>query len=95
MITCTSSEVKSRRPAFHSPAARGQVRGTYGADEYPFLIGERGISVLPLTSLELTHHASTERMPTGVPDLDGMLEGKGYYRGSTVLVSGGVGSGKT
>ncbi|MGH9377645.1 MAG: circadian clock protein KaiC [Terriglobia bacterium] len=68
---------------------------SHGADEYPFLIDENGISVLPLSSLGLGHRASTERAPTGVPDLDDMLEGKGYYRGSTVLVSGCAGSGKT
>jgi circadian clock protein KaiC len=73
-----------------------KYRGTkHGADEYPFLIDERGMSILPLTSLQLDHQVSSERVPTGVPDLDEMLEGKGYFRGSTVLVSGPAGSGKT
>jgi len=73
-----------------------KYRGTkHGADEYPFLIDEKGLSVLPLTSLSLEHKASTERVSTGLSDLDEMLEGKGYYKGSTVLVSGTAGSGKT
>jgi circadian clock protein KaiC len=73
-----------------------KYRGTkHGADEYPFLIDERGMSILPLTSLLLQHDVSDERVSTGVPDLDEMLEGKGYYRGSSVLISGTAGSGKT
>ncbi|MGC2750965.1 MAG: circadian clock protein KaiC [Candidatus Acidiferrum sp.] len=73
-----------------------KYRGTkHGADEYPFLIDERGMSILPLTSLQLQHTVSSERISSGVPDLDEMLEGKGYYRGSSVLVTGTAGSGKT
>jgi circadian clock protein KaiC len=73
-----------------------KYRGTrHGADEYPFLIDEQGMSVLPLTSLQLEHKVSDERVSSGVPDLDQMLEGKGYYRGSSILVSGTAGSGKT
>jgi circadian clock protein KaiC len=73
-----------------------KYRGTkHGADEYPFLIDERGMSILPLTSLQLQHTASTERISSGVPDLDEMLEGKGYFRGSSVLITGTAGSGKT
>jgi circadian clock protein KaiC len=73
-----------------------KYRGTkHGADEYPFLIDERGMSVLPITALLLKHEVSNERISSGVPDLDEMLEGKGYYRGSTVLLSGTAGSGKT
>ena len=70
---------------------RGSVHGT---NEYPFLIDEDGISVLPITSLGLQHHVSQERVSTGVDRLDAMLGG-GYYRGSSVLVSGTAGSGKT
>jgi circadian clock protein KaiC len=73
-----------------------KYRGTsHGANEYPFLIDEKGISVLPISSLSLTHEASAERVSSGVPELDEMLEGKGFYRGSTVLVSGTAGSGKS
>ena len=68
---------------------------THGSNEYPFLIGASGFSVLPITSLELTHRVSEERISSGVPDLDTMLEGKGYFRGSSVLVSGTAGTGKT
>jgi circadian clock protein KaiC len=71
---------------------RGSVHGT---DEYPFLIDDTGISVLPITSLSLRHTASRERIPTGIPRLDTMFGGKGYYRGSSVLVSGQAGTGKT
>ena len=73
-----------------------KYRGTrHGADEYPFLIDERGMSILPLTVLQLQHDASRERISSGVPDLDDMLEGKGYFRGSSILFSGTAGSGKT
>jgi len=71
---------------------RGSVHGT---NEYPFLIDESGFSVLPITSLGLTHKASTERVSSGIAQLDAMLDGKGLYRGSSVLLSGTAGSGKT
>jgi circadian clock protein KaiC len=71
---------------------RGSLHGT---NEYPFLIGEAGISVLPITSLGLRNRASKERMPTGVPRLDSMLGEGGYYKGSTVLVNGTAGTGKS
>jgi circadian clock protein KaiC len=73
-----------------------KYRGSsHGADEYPFLIDENGISILPITSLGLDYPVSSERISTGVPKLDSMLEGKGFYRGSTILVSGTAGTGKT
>lgn len=73
-----------------------KYRGSsHGSDEYPFLIDEQGVSVLPITSLELQHAASTERVSSGIGDLDDMLEGEGYFRGSSVLVSGTAGTGKT
>jgi circadian clock protein KaiC len=68
---------------------------THGTNEYPFLIDEDGISVLPITSLGLKHAASDERITSGVPSLDEMLGGGGYYRGSSILVSGTAGTGKT
>jgi circadian clock protein KaiC len=68
---------------------------THGTNEYPFLIDENGIHVLPLTSLKLNHAASTERISSGVSRLDSMLGGEGYYRGSSVLISGTAGTGKT
>lgn len=68
---------------------------THGTNEYPFLIDEDGISILPVTSLGLNHISTNERISTGIPSLDTMLSGKGYYRGSTVLVSGTAGTGKT
>src|SRR5262249_3543204 len=71
---------------------RGSVHGT---NEYPFLIDEDGIPVLPLTSIGLQHEASEERVSSGIPRLDAMLGGEGYFRGSTVMVSGTAGSGKT
>jgi circadian clock protein KaiC len=71
---------------------RGSAHGT---NEYPFIIDEQGITVMPITSSGLMHAASTERLPTGIPDLDQMLEGKGYFKGSSILVSGMAGSGKS
>ncbi len=71
---------------------RGSLHGT---NEYPFLIDEDGFSVLPVTSIGLNHISFNERISTGIPRLDTMLSGKGYYRGSTVLVSGTAGTGKT
>ena len=71
---------------------RGSMHGT---NDYPFLIDEHGISVLPITSLEGQYPVSEERISTGVPRLDTMLGGAGYYRGSSVLVSGMAGTGKT
>ncbi len=73
-----------------------KYRGTlHEMDEHPFLMGEHGISVLPLTSAGLTHSASSERISSGILDLDAMLDGDGFYRGSSVLVSGTAGTGKT
>jgi circadian clock protein KaiC len=73
-----------------------KYRGTlHGTNEYPFLIGKHGISVLPITSLGLEHSVSTERISTGVPELDKMFGGKGYFRGSSILISGTAGTGKT
>src|SRR6187401_1308075 len=68
---------------------------THGTNEYPFLIDRDGITVLPVTSLLLEHGAPNERVSTGLAALDGMLGGKGYYRASTVLLSGTAGTGKT
>jgi circadian clock protein KaiC len=68
---------------------------THGTNEYPFLIDEFGISVLPITSLGLNHGATSERVSTGVPALDAMLGGKGVYRAASILISGTAGTGKT
>ncbi len=73
-----------------------KYRGSsHGSDEYPFLIDESGLSILPITSLGLDYPVSRERISTGIPKLDTMLDGKGFYRGSTILVSGTAGTGKT
>jgi len=73
-----------------------KYRGSYhGTNEYPFLIDAGGISVLPVSSLALQHPAPIDRVSSGVTRLDEMLGGKGYYRGSTILVSGTAGTGKT
>jgi circadian clock protein KaiC len=68
---------------------------THGMNEYPFLIESDGISVLPVTSMELKHAARDDRVSTGVPALDAMFGGSGYFRGSSILVSGTSGTGKT
>ncbi|MBT1072843.1 circadian clock protein KaiC [Pelotalea chapellei] len=73
-----------------------KYRGSYhGTNEYPFLIDEQGFSVMPISSLGLDHPASTERISSGVSRLDTMLGGKGFYRGSSILVSGTAGTGKS
>ncbi|HEV7782560.1 MAG TPA: circadian clock protein KaiC [Chitinophagaceae bacterium] len=71
---------------------RGSVHGT---NEYPFLIDEEGITVLPVTSLKLDKHVSSQRVSTGIPSLDMMFDKKGFFRGSSILVSGSAGTGKT
>ncbi len=73
-----------------------KYRGSsHGTDEYPFLIDKRGFSVLPLSSIGLGHKVSKDRISSGVKDLDEMLEGRGFYKGSSILVSGTSGSGKS
>lgn len=71
---------------------RGSLHGT---NEYPFLIDEEGVSVLPVTSLRLEAKISSQRLSTGITSLDEMLDGKGFYKGSSILVSGTAGTGKT
>jgi circadian clock protein KaiC len=85
-----TNQIATRR--LHIVKYRGSIHGT---DEYPFLISEDGISVLPITSMSLTHKASLERIFTGIPRLDMMLGEKGFYRGSSILISGQAGTGKT
>jgi len=71
---------------------RGSVHGT---NEYPFLIDETGISVLPVTALTLDHPVSSERISSGIDGLDKMLDGQGFFKGSSILISGTAGTGKT
>lgn len=71
---------------------RGSLHGT---NEYPFLIDEEGVSVLPVTSLKLDNEVSGERVSSGITTLDNMLGGKGFFRGSSILISGTAGTGKT
>ncbi|MHA4807922.1 circadian clock protein KaiC [Flavitalea flava] len=71
---------------------RGSMHGT---NEYPFLIDGDGFSVLPVTALKLGNTVSSKRKSSGIPELDGMLGGKGYYEGSSILISGTAGTGKT
>jgi circadian clock protein KaiC len=85
-----SEQVSTRR--LRIVKYRGSLHGT---NEYPFLIGQNGISVLPITSLALNHEASPERVSTGIAELDDMLGGKGFFCGSSILVSGPAGSGKS
>ncbi|MCT6647161.1 hypothetical protein N4G37_13915, partial [Enterococcus faecalis] len=68
---------------------------THGTNEYPFLIDRSGFQVLPVTSIALDYQSPRQFVSTGVAKLDDMLGGKGYYRASTVLVSGTAGTGKT
>jgi circadian clock protein KaiC len=71
---------------------RGSLHGT---NEYPFLIGDDGISVLPITSLSLNHEVSLDRIPSGIARLDAMLGGRGFFRGGSILLTGTPGTGKT
>src|SRR4030042_314894 len=73
-----------------------KYRGSsHGAGEFSFLIDEKGISLIPVTSIKPTYEVSSERITTGIPQLDTMLGGQGYYRGNSILVSGEAGTGKT
>jgi circadian clock protein KaiC len=83
-------ELSTRR--LHIIKYRGSQHGT---NEYPFLITENGISVLPITSVSLEHQVSTERVSSGVPRLDTMLGNEGYFRGSSILITGTAGTGKS
>jgi circadian clock protein KaiC len=73
-----------------------KYRGSsHGTNEYPFLMDEEGISVIPITSLGLSHKASSERISSGVPAFDQMLDGQGFFRGSSILITGTAGTGKS
>lgn len=73
-----------------------KYRGTlHGTDEYPFLIRENGISVIPITSLTLNHKASTQAVSSGVASLDKIFGAGGFYRSSTILLTGSAGTGKS
>ena len=73
-----------------------KYRGTsHGTNEYPFLIDDKGFSVLPITSLGLSHPAPTAYVSTGIERLDTMLDGHGFYKGSSILLSGTAGTGKS
>ena len=85
-----SEQVSTRR--IRVVKYRGSAHDT---NEFPFLIDERGITVMPITSLGLRHTVTNKRVSTGIPRLDAMLGEKGYYRGSSVLISGSAGTGKT
>jgi circadian clock protein KaiC len=85
----TTDEISTRR--LRVVKYRGSLHGT---NEYPFLITDRGIDVVPITSLGLSHAAPTERVATGIAQLDQMLAG-GVYRGSSTMISGSAGTGKT
>ena len=73
-----------------------KYRGSsHGTNEYPFLMDSEGISVMPITSVGLTHGAPTERISSGIAGLDQMLGGKGFFRGSSILITGTAGTGKS
>jgi circadian clock protein KaiC len=73
-----------------------KYRGSnHGTNEYPFVIDKDGLSVIPITSAGLNQPGTNKRVSTGIPSLDKLFRGGGYTRGSTVLVSGTAGTGKT
>jgi len=86
----TKNQISTRR--LRIMKYRGSMHGT---NEYPFLIDNDGISVLPVTSLRLETKVSSQRVSSGIPTLDAMLSGKGFFRGSSILISGTAGTGKT
>ncbi|MCF8107192.1 MAG: circadian clock protein KaiC [Desulfohalobiaceae bacterium] len=86
----TEEEVSTRR--LQILKYRGASHET---NSYPFLIDKSGFSILPITSAGLEHHVSEELVSTGIPDLDAMFGGKGFYRGSSALISGTAGTGKS
>jgi len=85
-----SEQVSTRR--LRIVKYRGSAHGT---NEFPFLLDESGLSVVPITSVGLTHQASTDRLSSGIPGLDRMLGGKGFFRNSSILISGTAGTGKS
>jgi circadian clock protein KaiC len=85
-----TGQVSTRR--FRIIKYRGSMHGT---NEYPFLIDDGGICILPITSVGLDYKVSNERVSSGIPRLDVMLGGEGFYRGSSILISGTAGTGKT
>lgn len=85
-----TEQISTRR--FKIIKYRGSI---HGSNEYPFLVDKKGISVLPVTSLGLDYPVSSGRISSGIKSFDEMLDNKGYYRGSSILVSGGAGTGKT
>jgi circadian clock protein KaiC len=73
-----------------------KYRGSsHGSNEYPFLIGKTGVSVLPITSAGLNHKVSPIKVSSGIPEFDRMLDGSGFYRGTSILISGTAGTGKS
>ena len=73
-----------------------KYRGSnHGTNEYPFVIDKDGLSVIPITATGLDHPGTAEKVSTGIPSLDKLFKGGGYTRGSTVLISGTAGTGKT
>src|ERR1051325_2952294 len=86
----TANQISTRR--MRVVKYRGALHGT---NEFPFLIGDEGISVQPITSLGLNHKISSGRIATGIPRLDAMLGGRGFFRGSSILLTGTPGTGKT
>ena len=83
-------QIATRR--LHIRKYRGSIHGT---NEYPFLITDKGISIFPITSMTLDQDALKERVSSGIANIDNMLGGKGYYKGSSVLISGNAGTGKS
>ncbi len=93
-VICLDHDVINQVSTRHLRVAK--YRGSlHGANQYPFLIGNKGFVVFPITSLGLECPAPTEVISSGIPRLDAMLRGGGFYRGSTVLLSGGAGTGKS
>ena len=73
-----------------------KYRGSnHGTNEYPFVIDDDGLSVIPITSAGLDQPGTAKRVSTGISSLDKLFKGVGYTKGSTILTSGTAGTGKT
>ncbi|MCG7932879.1 MAG: circadian clock protein KaiC [Candidatus Thiodiazotropha lotti] len=73
-----------------------KMRGSaHGSNSYPFSLNHSGVSLLPITATRLDHRMMTDRVSTGIPRIDNMLGGEGYYKGASLMISGRSGSGKT
>jgi circadian clock protein KaiC len=93
-VIALKQEVKHRVMTRVLRVVKRRGRG-HGTNEYPFLLDTDGLFLVPVTGSVLGAPVSEQLLSTGIPGLDAMLGGQGIYQGSTVLLSGQAGTGKT